>query len=222
MKDNRQILKEILSVLKHEELLDKIILVGSWAVYFYHEIFENFDLSIRTTDIDFYVPLPSHFKEKFGIIKSFKTINYDLRMDTLTNKVVFFSPDEFELEFITGLTRKQLSIVRLGNTPIYAESLPYLNFYNDQPLNHTFEEIPIKIASPAAYVLQKLLILHLRNKKVSKDVESLTYVLNYMIHEPNLLEDLKNKTKILSKKAKRIIIKNANTYQILKILDYVL
>jgi hypothetical protein len=32
MKDNREILKEILNVLKEEELLDNIILVGSWAV----------------------------------------------------------------------------------------------------------------------------------------------------------------------------------------------
>jgi predicted nucleotidyltransferase len=221
MKDNREILKEILNVLKEEELLDNIILVGSWAVYFYHEIFANFDLSIRTTDIDFYVPIPSNFKDKFGIIQSFRAINYDVRMDTLTNKVVFFSPDEFELEFITGLTRQQLSTVRLGNTPIYAESLPYFNLYNDKPLNHSFEGMTIRLASPGAYVLQKLLILHLRNKKTSKDVESLTYVLTYIIHQPKLLEDLKSMAKVLSKKAKRTITKNAKTFQILKILDYV-
>jgi predicted nucleotidyltransferase len=79
----------------------------------------------------------------------------------------------------------------------------------------------IRLASPGAYVLQKLLILHLRNKKTSKDVESLAYVLNYIIHHPKLLEDLKNKSKVLSKKAKRTIIKNAKTFQILKILDHV-
>lgn len=221
MKDNRERLKEILNVLREEELLDKIILVGSWALFFYHEIFANFDLGLRTTDIDFYVPIPSNFKDKFGIIKSFKAINYDVRMDTLTNKVVFFSPDEFELEFITGLTRQQLSTVRLGNTPIYAESLPHLHLYNDQPLTYSFEGMTIRLASPGAYVFQKLLIIHLRNKKASKDVESLAYVLNYIIHQPKLLEDLISKSKVLSKKAKITIIKNAKTFQILKILDYV-
>lgn len=222
MKDNRERLKEILNVLREEELLEKIILVGSWAVYFYHEIFANFDLSIRTTDIDFYVPIPSNFKDKFGIINSFKAINYDVRTDTLTNKVVFFSPDEFELEFITGLTRKQLSTVRLGSTPIYAESLPYLNLYNDQPLKHSFEGMTINLASPTAYVIQKLLVLHLRKNKTLKDIESLTYVLDYIISHPELLEDLIALSKVLSKKAKRTIIKNAKTFKILKILDYVI
>jgi predicted nucleotidyltransferase len=221
MKDNHEILKEILNVLRKEELLDKIILVGSWAVYFYHEIFTNFDLNIRTTDIDFYVPIPSNFKDKFGIIKSFRAINYDFRVDTLTNKVVFFSPDEFELEFITGLNRKHLSTVRLGSTPIYAESLPYLNLYNDRPLNYSFEGMAIRLATPTAYVIQKLLILHLRKNKTSKDIESLTYVLNYIIDHPKLLEDLLTKSKVLSKRSKRIIIKNAKTFQILKILEYI-
>jgi hypothetical protein len=220
MKENRAIISEILEVLKKEGLLERTILVGSWAVYFYHELFEDFDIGIRTTDIDFYVPFPKEFKEKYNIIHSLRAINYDVRMDTLTNKVVFFSPDEFALEFITGLSREEVNTIKLGNTTIYAESLPYLNLFNHQPLTYTFEGITIKLASPSAYVVQKLLILHLRKQKTTKDVEQLDYIVNYLHRHTLLRDELRTVIQGLSKKAKKIIQSNAKAFQLNLILDY--
>jgi hypothetical protein len=104
MKGNNELLIEIFTVLNKENLLDKVIIVGSWAVYFYQFVYPDFEANVRTTDIDFYVPFPTNFKEKLGLIKAFRDINYDVRSDTLTKKVVFFSPDEFEVEFITGFS----------------------------------------------------------------------------------------------------------------------
>jgi hypothetical protein len=50
LKDNQEILSQILSVLNSEELLDKVIIVGSWAVYFYQYIYQDFEVNIRTTE----------------------------------------------------------------------------------------------------------------------------------------------------------------------------
>jgi hypothetical protein len=52
LKDNQEILSQILSVLNSEELLDKVIIVGSWAVYFYQFIYQDFEVNIRTTEFE--------------------------------------------------------------------------------------------------------------------------------------------------------------------------
>ena len=221
MKENREILIEILSVLNNEELLEKVVIVGSWAVYFYQFIYQDFEVNVRTTDIDFYVPSPTNFKEKSSLIKAFKDINYDLRIDTLTNKVVFFSPDEFELEFITGLTRQNFPTVRLGNTSIYAESLPHLHLFNHYQLKYQFEGMQVTLASPPAYLIQKLLIIHKRKSKATKDVESLMNVLNYIITHPSLLGELKMIILGLSKAAKKTILENSNNFRIMQIIQFI-
>jgi predicted nucleotidyltransferase len=221
MKDNKEILIEILSVLNKENLLDKVIIIGSWAVYFYQFIYQDFEVNVRTTDIDFYVPSPTNFKEKSGLIKAFQNINYDIRTDTLTKKVVFFSPDEFELEFITGLTRQNFPTVRLGNTSIYAESLPHLNLFNHYQLKYEFEGMQVTLASPPTYLIQKLLIIHKRKNKTTKDVESLLNVLNYIITHPDLLAELNIIIRGLSKAAKKTILENSTNFKIMQIRQFI-
>ncbi len=52
-------------------ILEEIILVGSWSMYFYKEYFspEKYNPSIRTKDIDFLIPLPLRFKKKIDIVE---------------------------------------------------------------------------------------------------------------------------------------------------------
>ncbi len=84
---NTKNLVEIFKVLDRENLLDKVIIIGSWAVFFYSIIYPNFSVNIRTIDIDFYVPIPANFKQKYSLVLSLKRINYDLRQDTLPKKM---------------------------------------------------------------------------------------------------------------------------------------
>ena len=221
MKGNNELLIEIFTVLNKENLLDKVIIVGSWAVYFYQFVYQDFEANVRTTDIDFYVPFPTNFKEKLGLIRAFRDINYDVRSDTLTKKVVFFSPDEFELEFITGLTRQNFPTVRLGNTSIFAESLPHLDLFNHYQLKYFFEGMLITLASPPAYLIQKLLIIHKRKSKTTKDVESLLNVLNYILTHPDLLVELKVIILGLSKAAKKTILENSTKFKIIQIRQFI-
>jgi len=52
-------------------ILEEIILVGSWCMYFYKEYFypEKYNPSIRTRDIDFLIPLPIRSKKKIDIVE---------------------------------------------------------------------------------------------------------------------------------------------------------
>ena len=95
MESNEQHLIQVLKVLESEGTLQNSILIGSWCLLFYKYLFENFEPTIRTTDIDFLIPNPKAIKEKNGLVKSLKEINYDLVHDILTNKSIFISPDGF-------------------------------------------------------------------------------------------------------------------------------
>lgn len=211
---NTKNLVEIFKVLDRENLLDKVIIIGSWAVYFYSMIYPNFSINIRTVDIDFYVPFPTNFKQKYSLVLSLKKINYDLRQDTLTQKDVFISPDQFELEFLTGLNRNELNVVTLGNTQIHAESLRYLDLFNRHYIDFKFEGLVVKVASPAAYVTQKLLILHQRKTKIEKDVEAIKATLQYIHQDPLLSQEMKSIFNRLSLKTKKRILHNSNQFGI--------
>jgi hypothetical protein len=80
----------------------------------------------------------------------------------------------------------------------------------------------IRLASPPAYLIQKLLIIHKRKLKVTKDVESLVYVSNYIIMQPHLLDELKRIICGLSKTAQKTILKNSIFYKIVQIHQYIL
>jgi hypothetical protein len=177
-------------------------------------IYPNFSVNIRTIDIDFYVPIPANFKQKYSLVLSLKKINYDLRQDTLTQKDVFISPDQFELEFLTGLNRNELNVVTLGNTQIHAESLRYLDLFNRHYIDFKFEGMNVKVASPAAYVIQKLLIIHQRKTKIEKDVEAINATLQYIKQHPLLSQEIKSLFNQLSLKTKKLIINNSKQFVI--------
>lgn len=204
---NEQQLKNILLVLQKENILENTILIGSWCLLFYKYIFENFSPTVRTSDIDFYVPNAKSINEKDNLVRSLKMINFDPTYDILTNKTKFISPDGFELEFLTKLNRNNSPCVQLGNTKIYAESISYLEIYSANYIEVNYDGILVKVASPASYILQKLLINQRRTpEKQEKDIESIKNVLPYILISKKYSAELKGLFESLPKKWKKKIV----------------
>ena len=53
--ENENKLSEIIQAFADAGFINDVILIGSWCLSFYAEVFEGFVPSVRTTDIDFYV-----------------------------------------------------------------------------------------------------------------------------------------------------------------------
>lgn len=209
-------LKEILKTLNEDNILKDVILIGSWSLLFYKKIFLEFKPQIRTTDIDFYVPDVKAIKSNGGITVSLKELNYEMLVDTLTNKTKFSSIDGFELEFLTKLNRQGLSCVKIGNTKIYAESLPYVDIFNGNYIEIDFEGLTVKVASPSSYVLQKLLINSDRkSEKRVKDIESIKYVLDFIHASQKHTRELQQLFSNVPKSWKKRIIKSINDNDII-------
>ena len=152
------------------------------------------------------MPNPKAIKDKGGLMNSLKSLNFDMIHDTLTLKSSFISPDGFELEFLTKLNRDNLSAVKLGNTGIYAESLSYLEIFSGNYISVNYDGIKVNVASPASYILQKLLVHENRKDKKEKDIQSINHVLSYVNSSKIYLNELRTLFDSLPKKWQRKIL----------------
>lgn len=69
---------EVLRRINKVGVLNKIIIIGSWCIYFYKSYFSDVDYSssIRTRDIDFLVPIPAKFRKKVDIPELLKDLGF--------------------------------------------------------------------------------------------------------------------------------------------------
>lgn len=192
----------ILRAFSDAGFINDVVLIGSWCLYFYADIFEGFIPSVRTTDIDFYVPNSKTANAK-NLSLQLKAMNYDHFQDTITNKSRFVSPGGFEIEFLARPNRDGLSCVRLGSSGVFAESLSYLDLYNTNYLEIEKWGLCFKIASPSSFVIQKIMIQNRRGAKALKDAQAIKYVSSFIFASRKSETEFMNIYLSLPKKWKR-------------------
>ncbi|MBU0997617.1 MAG: nucleotidyltransferase domain-containing protein [Firmicutes bacterium] len=176
-KNYEEELRGIIKAFGENGILENIIIIGSWATYFYVKIFDGFIPSIRTLDVDCYVPMNKNITVKKSVKEALKPLNYEQIFDTSTEKNKFISPDGFEIEFLTKLRRNQSAVVRIDSMGVNAETLGNLDIFDNGFIEVDFEGFSVKVASPSVYVMQKILISKKRSdEKFRKDLESLLLV----------------------------------------------
>ncbi len=176
-KNYEEELQGIIKAFGENGILENIIIIGSWATYFYVKIFDGFIPSIRTLDVDCYVPMNKNIVVKKSVKEALKPLNYEQIFDTSTEKNKFISPDGFEIEFLTKLRRNQSTVVKIDSMGVNAETLGNLDIFDYGFIEVDFEGFSVKVASPSVYVMQKILISKKRsNEKFRKDLESLLLV----------------------------------------------
>ena len=177
--ENKDKINEVIEAFADAGFIDDVILIGSWCLDFYAEIFEGFIPNVRTTDIDFYVPDSKRASASF-LSERLHTINYDHFQDSMTNKSRFVSPEGFEIEFLAKLNREGLGCVRLGSSGIFAESISYVDIFGSNYIELRRNNIKIKVASPSAFAIPKILINDRRGTKAEKDSQAIDYVLFFI------------------------------------------
>ena len=114
---------DIIDALHRSGLLKDCIISGSWAMFFYKEIFEDFVPPIATTDFDIFLPSVSKIKAN-NINKLLIDLDYLRDDDSLTGKTKYFSKDGFEIEFLTVPDRTLEHVIKIPAIGIGAEALP--------------------------------------------------------------------------------------------------
>ena len=210
---------DIIKALHKSGLLKNCIISGSWAMFFYKEIFEGFIPPIATTDLDIFLPSVSKIKEG-NINRLLIDLDYLRDDDSLTGKTKYFSKDGFEIEFLTVPNRTMNNVIKIHSIGIGAEALPKMKVAEWNYITVKYNGYDVNVPSPTSYCLQKLLINKERTEvKKAKDIDAVKYVLGYVFASVKYKEEFMESFNSAPKKWKKAIIETIEANGLDSIID---
>lgn len=210
---------EMITVLKafnEAGALNDVIVSGSWAMYFYEYIFDNFIPRVETTDLDFYLPNPKRTSGN-NLSKKLSSYSYQRHNDYITGKTTFLSLESgFSIEFLSLPDRNMTPTINVKGLDIVAEALPKMAPAGWNFIQVKFNDLLVNVVSPVSFVLQKLLINKERKpeSKKAKDIDAVKYVLEFVKASNKYNKELELSFNEYPKKWKKAILDTANSYDI--------
>ena len=220
MYNDNKTLMEIISIINQLNLQNTVILIGSWAEFFYQRLFERYYSSFKTLDTDFLIKRPVHSGK--GFIKAMKEAGFTYEEDPMSGKSKFFKND-IEVEFLTTLTRGFSSTYSVPEMGINAECLKYMDISVANTIPIVFENGDmILIPNPAAYVIQKAMINKERSAgKAEKDIDAVKGLVLSIVEEKRFESDFIRIYRSLGKKQKRLVDNFAEENRIIEMRNLI-
>ena len=186
-KNQYELCLEILRRLNQKEILDKIILIGSWCLPFYEQYFHNVEYipTIRTRDLDFLIPKPSSIKNKVDIPELLKDLGFIVGFKGSKGDIILRHPD-LMVEFIViekgKGSDKPFPLTKLG---INAVGLRFLSFLTLNTIKVKIDRMELILPHPANFALHKLIVSQRRKNrdKKEKDRAAAINVLNALVRK---------------------------------------
>ena len=179
-------------------ILDDIILVGSWCVYFYQDYFTGVpyldQATIKTRDIDFLINQPSKIGREVNIPELLKDLGFIIDYKGRQGYIKLDHP-ELIVEFLVpekgrGID-KPFPIPKLG---INATALRFLGFLSANTIRVKVGDFRLTVPHPANFALHKLIIFQRRTRKekAAKDMNIAIEVLKALVKkgEINIIKDV--------------------------------
>ena len=194
----------IIRKLDEANCLEHVMLIGSWADFFYSVsgLLPEYESRIRTLDLDFLVHNIRKPAKKENITEIFKELGFIVESDRVTGVTKLLEHETgFEVEFLVqqlGSGKEQYMKTNLGIT---AQALRHINILANNKREIDYLGVKILVPEPEAFVLHKMIINSEREPlKAEKDRDSITNMFKYL--------DKEKYAKIyerLSKKEKQIV-----------------
>ena len=217
---------EVLRRFSKEGLLDKIILIGSWCLFFYQNYFKGkagFRFSaLKTRDIDFLIDKPSQIKKHIDVPELLKDLGFVVQFRGDKGYLKLDHP-ELIIEFLVPEKgRGSEKPYPLPNLGMNAVPLRFLSFLSQNTIKVDYHGIAVALPHPANFALHKLIIFQRRVKqeKAEKDKKAAIDVLRALIEVGEKESIIKAYSSIPEKWQKKIIkgLKEANVTEIIAIL----
>ena len=212
MKSYESEMVNVLKAFNEAGALNDVIVSGSWAMYFYEFIFDNFVPRVETTDLDFYLPNPKRTTGD-NISKKLSNYSYQRHNDYITGKTTFLSLESgFSIEFLTLPDRNMTPTINVKGLDVVAEALPKMAPAGWNFIQIKYSNMIVNVVSPVSFVLQKLLINKERKpeSKKAKDIDAAKYVLGFIKTSKKYNDELNKSFNEYPKKWKKTIIDVAN------------
>lgn len=210
MNDIKKIFWETIKILKNNNILEHVVLIGSWAEYIYEKsgYLKNFEANLKTRDIDFLIRNINKPREGINIVDVLEKEGFETSIDYISGIYKFYKGKDLELEFLVReMGRGQSEPYEVPSFGIKAEGLRNTNILIDNINVIEVEDIKIIVPTPQAYLLQKIIINSKRKSKAEKDYLSIENLLENIKTSDVEFQKSKDLFNILTKKQKKIIIK---------------
>ena len=188
-KSQNDIFLETLRKLEQENVLKELILVGSWCLPIYKNMYgKNSNiLTLRTSDLDLLVRNPKNIGNQTNVDKLLLDIGFIQSFD-MDSPLVKYKHSELDIEFLSIRIRGNKSIIKIPELSITAQVLSYMEIAAKYAMETEYMGINLKIPELPAFALHKAIVQTLRKNeaKKEKDAATVTNLGNFIAEFPEL------------------------------------
>jgi hypothetical protein len=212
-KKQYRLLLEVLRRFQEKGILKNIILIGSWCVPLYKENYQELEnvSTLRTSDMDFLVPLNAKFKEKIDVFELVQDLGFEEQYFGSEGYIKLIHA-YLSLEFLvpqrgSGKDKPH----RLSELGINAQPLPFLDMLTEKTITVNIDGIRVNVPHPVIFAFHKLAICEIRtgpekDEKAEKDKRVAIQILTHFV-EAKKIAPIKGLFRPLHKNRKKSIIK---------------
>lgn len=186
-KKQSELCLEILRRFNNAGVLDDLILIGSWCVYFYVDYFSDVPYTarqtIKTRDLDFLIDNPGRMRHEVNIPELLEDLGFIIIYKGAKGYIKLEHPDLL-LEFLVPERGKGIDKpVALPKLGLNAVALRFLSFLSADTITVKVEGFHIRMPHPANFALHKLIISprRLKQDKAQKDRDTALIILRALI-----------------------------------------
>jgi hypothetical protein len=213
---------KVLRRFSKEGLLSKLVLIGSWCLYFYEDFFAGlrYTPSIRTRDIDILVPIPSKIKKEVDIPKLLEDMGFFV--DFVGSKgYMRLNHPELIVEFLVPERGKGSNKpYDLPALKMNAQPLRYLDLLLKNTIKVKYNKMVLNVPHPAAFALHKMIIYKRRGKKdkADKDKQQALMLFDYLVKKKDVRK-LRQIFNFMHKKWQKTVLDNLKDIERQDIID---
>lgn len=184
MSEQYEIVDDVLEVLHREGILEHLIIVGSWCIYFYrHHYGDIFRVSpLRTLDIDINVSRLCRAGSSCDIPALLGPLGFEYQ-NCLDGSMKLVHP-AITIEFlIPEKGRGAEGPIALKNNKIIAQPLRFLSLLEEELMTVEYRGMTVNVPSPAHFAFHKLIISQRRwrrKEKPPRDIRQALEVLDML------------------------------------------
>jgi hypothetical protein len=187
-KTQTDLFTEILRSLEQAGALNELVLVGSWALAVYRQLFDGHKSipAVRTTDIDFLIANPNHVRQNIDIHGLLCKLGF-LPFFDRDSVLVKYGHPQMEIEFLCARSRGNAQIQTVPNLHLTAQALNYMEIASKYAMPAEYNGIAVRVPELPAFVLHKILIHDKRSgEKKEKDRQTIIGLGELVAESPDL------------------------------------
>ena len=182
---NYQAFWKFIKLLHDNNLLEHVIVIGSWCEYIYAQggVLHDYSAMVRTLDIDFLVKNMRKPTQKVNLSTIAQNNGYTVDYDVMNETTKIYTPDLMEIEFLIEQKGSGVDPVIKTNLGVNAQALHHIGMLKQHTITVKLFDMNITVPTPEAYAVHKVVINESRGKKSEKDMDAVQNILPYLDRE---------------------------------------